>query len=180
MIRLTQHSGLVGREPSPFMTWKKNRLLNSYLMRVCLPAKYSSLCVGLSHAVIVHSSTSSFFLQTYSHTVYVKATKQSAIWLFLTHRRNWQNWWHHFLHFLLDTDVTTQNKRCPCEEVPLSYGQRLWSSNRGFLLDQLDSKTSKPSNHATWDDFFGWENLTLVPVWFSGAAFLNTFLMSNV
>lgn len=134
MIRLTQHSGLVGREPSPFMIWKKNRLLNSYLMRVCLPAKYSSLCVGLSHAVIVHSSTSSFFLQTYSHTVYVKATKQSAIWLFLTHRRNWQNWWHHFLHFLLDTDVTTQNKRCPCEEVPLSYGQRLWSSNRRFSV----------------------------------------------
>lgn len=117
------------------------------------------------------------FGQTYSHTVYVKATKQSAIWLFLTRRRNWQNWWRHFLHFLLDADVTTPKKKwCPCEEVPLSHCQRLWSSNRRFSVGPAWLKTSKTSNHVTWDEFvdektllwycYGFlEQLSLTPSW---------------
>lgn len=67
-------------------------------------------------------------------------------------------------------------KWCPCEEVPLSHCQRFWSSNRRFSLGPAWLKTSKTSNHVTWDEFvdektllwyfYGFlEQLSLTPSW---------------
>lgn len=168
------------QEGNPALSWReKNRLLNFYLMRVCLPAKYSSLSVGLSHAVIVHGSTSSCFFFKHIHILYM--SKQPS---------NLQS----DCFWLIEAELVTSFFALSVRHRRHNTPKKVMSLRRGSSLPLPTSLKLKPpvlcwtsltenikdlkSCNLRW--ICWWENLTLVLLWFSEAAFLNTFLMSNV